>query len=256
MRGFPTVVLLNSQWPLSFQVFDFFFLFSDSQGSTLLVILLGRLDDNKGKFDGAHSLLSSLLWQKKKTVPWLSNSLLSSWSDTSCKLLVYSLRNRLLAAKRRSWTSPLHGSKPCSLVSLTCLSSYSFEIHFQIARRSVHWLRPWNPIIDSREQQNVPRLSFTMDTQPQELVLQLCWDNQWVTWQHRGPIEAHFPLAPFLFLLFSASVLSSLHLSRDCSQINWFDSIAVFDNMRKPMESVNTSAIIQRVFAAFIHSPA
>ncbi len=71
MRGFPTVVqnkiLLNSQWPLSFQVFDFFFLFSDSQGSTLLVILLGRLDDNKGNFDGAHSLLSSLLWQKKNS---------------------------------------------------------------------------------------------------------------------------------------------------------------------------------------------
>ncbi len=133
----------------------FFFLFSDSQGSTLLVILLGRLDDNKGNFDGVHSLLSSLLWQKK--VPWLSNSLLSSWSDASCKLLVYSLRNHLLAAKRHSWTLPLHGNKPRSLVSLTCQSGYSFEILFQIARRSVHWLRPWNPIIDSREQQNVPR---------------------------------------------------------------------------------------------------
>lgn len=101
-----------------------------------------------------------------------------------------------------------------------------------------------------------PGLSFTMDTQPQELVLQLCWDNQWVTWQHRGPIEAHFPLTAFLFLLFSASVLSSLHLSRDCSQINWFDGIAVFDNMRKPMESVNASSIIQCAFATFIHNPA
>lgn len=47
-----------------------------------------------------------------------------------------------------------------------------------------------------------------------------------------------------------------LYLLRDCSQINWFDGIAVFDNMKKPMESVNASSIIQRACVASARHPA
>lgn len=43
---------------------------------------------------------------------------------------------------------------------------------------SSQWLWPWNPIIGNTSNKTFPGLSSTIDTQPQDLVLQHCHDNQ------------------------------------------------------------------------------